>query len=51
MQMQGKVSGLISLNCVDEKSCYMDRCIQKVLRFALHLKSSFGYKNSASDSN
>ena len=41
---------LISLNCTDERSCYTDRCIQEVLRFALHLKSSFPYKNPASDS-
>ena len=49
--MQGQISGLISLNCMSERSCYTDRCIQEVLRFALHLKSSFWYKNSASDSN
>ena len=50
LQTQGKISGLISLNCADEKSCYTDRCIQEVLRFALHLKSSFRYKNPALNS-
>ena len=48
--MHGKISGLISLNCTDERSCYMDICIQEELRFALHLKGSFRYKNPASDS-
>ena len=51
MQTKGEISGLISLNCKDERSSYTDRCIQEVLMFALHLKSSFQYKNSASDSN
>ena len=51
LQTQGKISGFISLNCVDKRSCYKDRCIQKILRFALHLKCSFQYKNSGSDSN
>ena len=50
LQTQGKISGLISLNCTDERTCYTDRCIQEVLRFALHLKSSFWYKSPASDS-
>ena len=49
--MESKISGLISFNCVDERSCYIDRCVQKILRFVLHLKSSFQYKNSGSDSN
>ena len=35
---------------MDERSCYTDRYIQKVLRFVLHLKSSFWYKNPPSDS-
>ena len=42
--MQGKISGLVSLNCTDERSCYTDRCIKEVLRFVLHLKGSFQYK-------
>ena len=50
LQTQGKISFLISLNCTDERSCYTDRCIQEVLRLALHLKSKFRYKNPASNS-
>ena len=49
--MQGKISGPIFLNCTDGRSCCTDSCIQEVLRFGFHLKSSFWYKNSASDSN
>ena len=49
--MQGKISGLIFLNCTDEKSCtWIDAFRKYILRFALQLKRSFQYKSSASDS-
>ena len=43
--MQGKISGLISLNCVDERSCYMDKCIQKVLNALQRSRLRIGVKN------